>query len=139
MKLGDEAAMLWSIPTVGALNTATLALTVARIRLKRVPQFHLLHVWFPVMVVLGSGRTLPTLRWGLSRVLVAYTCISSYSGHRDQEDQGSMPAWANSSQDPTQNRAGREAQLIEYLHIEHEALISSPSYAPQKEVGPPRR
>jgi hypothetical protein len=31
---------------------------------------------------------------------VAHTCNSSYSGGRDQEDQGSKPAQANSSQDP---------------------------------------
>jgi hypothetical protein len=32
---------------------------------------------------------------------VAYACNPSYSGGRDQEDCGSKPAWANSSQDPT--------------------------------------
>jgi hypothetical protein len=32
-----------------------------------------------------------------SQVLVAYTCIPSYSGGRDQEDLGSKPALANSS------------------------------------------
>jgi hypothetical protein len=31
---------------------------------------------------------------------VAHTCNPSYSGGRDQEDHGSKPAWANSSQDP---------------------------------------
>jgi hypothetical protein len=30
---------------------------------------------------------------------VAYTCNPSYSGGRDQEDEGSKPAQANSSQD----------------------------------------
>jgi hypothetical protein len=35
-----------------------------------------------------------------SQVLVAYTCNLSYSGGRDQEDCGSRPAQANSSQDP---------------------------------------
>jgi hypothetical protein len=31
---------------------------------------------------------------------MAHTCNPSYSGGRDKEDLGSMPAWANSSQDP---------------------------------------
>jgi hypothetical protein len=31
---------------------------------------------------------------------VAYACNPSYSGGRDQEDHGSKPAQANSSQDP---------------------------------------
>jgi hypothetical protein len=30
-------------------------------------------------------------------VLVAHNCNHSYSGGRDQEDNGSKPAWANSS------------------------------------------
>jgi hypothetical protein len=33
-------------------------------------------------------------------VPAAYACNSSYSGVRDQEDHGSKPVWANSSQDP---------------------------------------
>jgi hypothetical protein len=33
-------------------------------------------------------------------VLVAHTCNPSYSGGRDQEDQGLKPAWANNLQDP---------------------------------------
>jgi hypothetical protein len=32
--------------------------------------------------------------------LVAYSCNTNYSGGRDQEDQGSKPAQANSSRDP---------------------------------------
>jgi hypothetical protein len=42
----------------------------------------------------------------------------SYSGGRDQEDHGSIPAWANSLQDPiskkslTKNRAGGAAQDV---------------------------
>jgi hypothetical protein len=35
-----------------------------------------------------------------SWALVANTCEPSYSGGRDQEDLGSNPAWANSSQHP---------------------------------------
>jgi hypothetical protein len=33
-------------------------------------------------------------------VPVAHACNPSYSGGRDQEDLGSKPAWANSSQNP---------------------------------------
>jgi hypothetical protein len=35
-----------------------------------------------------------------SQVPLAHSCNSSYSRGRDQEDHGSKPAWANSSQDP---------------------------------------
>jgi hypothetical protein len=34
------------------------------------------------------------------KVLVLHTCNASYSGSRDQEDFGSRPTRANSSQDP---------------------------------------
>jgi hypothetical protein len=44
-------------------------------------------------------------------VPVAHSCNPSYSGGRDQEDRGSKPVQANSSQDPisktpSQNRSG---------------------------------
>jgi hypothetical protein len=48
-------------------------------------------------------------------------CNPSYSGGRDQEDQGSRPAWTNSSQDPIlkkihhKKRAGRVVQVVESL------------------------
>jgi hypothetical protein len=52
-----------------------------------------------------------------SRVLVAHTYNPSYSGSRDQEDRGSKPTSANSSQDPIskkpikkKKRAGGEVQ-----------------------------
>jgi hypothetical protein len=32
--------------------------------------------------------------------LMAHACNPSYSGGRDQEDQGLKPAWANSLKDP---------------------------------------
>jgi hypothetical protein len=35
-----------------------------------------------------------------SWALLAHACNPSYSGGRDQEDQGSKPAWANSLGDP---------------------------------------
>jgi hypothetical protein len=52
-------------------------------------------------------------------VLVAHSCNPSFSGDRDQEDHGSKPAQANSSQDPiltkkkkkkSQRRAGEVAE-----------------------------
>jgi hypothetical protein len=50
------------------------------------------------------------------RALVAHTCNPSYSGVRDEENEGSKPAQANSSRDPilknpvTKNWAGGVAQ-----------------------------
>jgi hypothetical protein len=48
---------------------------------------------------------------------MAHACNPSYSGGRDQEDRGSKPAWANSSQDPisktpSQKRAGELVQGV---------------------------
>jgi hypothetical protein len=43
---------------------------------------------------------------------VAHACNPSYSGGTDQEDHSSKPAQANSSQDPTQKRAGGVAQGV---------------------------
>jgi hypothetical protein len=39
---------------------------------------------------------------------VAHTCNPSYLGGRDQEDQGSKPVWANSSQDPILKKPNRK-------------------------------
>jgi hypothetical protein len=48
-----------------------------------------------------SKDPLPLVRIVLSSwALVAHDCNPAYAGGRDQEDQGSMPAQANSSQDP---------------------------------------
>jgi hypothetical protein len=50
---------------------------------------------------------------------VIHACNPSYSGDRDQEDSGSKPAWANSSQDNiskitfTKNGAGGVAQGVD--------------------------
>jgi hypothetical protein len=51
-------------------------------------------------------------------VLMAHACNLSYSGGRDQEDQGLKSAPSNSSRDPTQKyptlkRTGGVAQVIE--------------------------
>jgi hypothetical protein len=40
-----------------------------------------------------------------SQVLMAHACNPSYLGGRDQEDHGSRPAWAKSSQDPHLNQS----------------------------------
>jgi hypothetical protein len=45
-----------------------------------------------------------------SWVPVAHSYNPSYSGGRNQEDSGSKPAWANSSQDPISKTLGRVAQ-----------------------------
>jgi hypothetical protein len=52
--------------------------------------------------------------------LVAYTCNPSYSGGRDQEDCGSKPAQANSSQKcilkKTHHRKQKQG-LVEWLKV----------------------
>jgi hypothetical protein len=54
----------------------------------------------------------------LSQELVAHSYNPSYSGGRDQEDQGLKPAWTNSLQDPiskkkpSQKRVGGVAQGV---------------------------
>jgi hypothetical protein len=40
------------------------------------------------------------IRFGKGWVPVVHICKPSYSGSRDQEDQGSKPAWGNSSVRP---------------------------------------
>jgi hypothetical protein len=42
-------------------------------------------------------------------VLVAHACNPSYSGGRDQKDQGLNPAWKNSSQDPISKRKRKKS------------------------------
>jgi hypothetical protein len=57
---------------------------------------------------------------------MVHICNPSYSGGRDQEDQGSKLAQANSSRDSIsentqyKKRAGRVAQVVEPLPIKHE-------------------
>jgi hypothetical protein len=69
----------------------------------------------------------------LSQVLVAPACNPSYSGGRDQEDDGSRPAWKTLSwKYPTQNRPGGVAQVIERLPSKCEALTSNPSTTTKK-------
>jgi hypothetical protein len=45
----------------------------------------------------------------------AHACDPSYSGDRDQEDLGSKPAWATSSQDTILKKAITKKGLVEWL------------------------
>jgi hypothetical protein len=56
---------------------------------------------------------------------VAHTCNPSYSGGRDQEDHGSKPAQANSSQDLISKiNHHKKKRLVEWLKVQ--ALSSNP-------------
>jgi hypothetical protein len=66
----------------------------------------------------GKPSSVENRRWAL----VAHACNPSYSGGRDQEDHGSKPAPANSSQNPIlkkpiTKRAGGMAQVLVCLHL----------------------
>jgi hypothetical protein len=63
---------------------------------------------------------------GASRAPVAHACNPRYSGGRDQEDHSLKPAWENSPQYPTQNRAGKVVQVVEHLPHKFEAWSSNP-------------
>jgi hypothetical protein len=58
-------------------------------------------------------------------MMVAHACNPSYSGGRYQEDRGSKPVQANSSQDPSLKKSFTKKGLVEWLKVE--ALSSSPS------------
>jgi hypothetical protein len=82
------------------------------------------------------------LLWGKKNRLgsLADTCNPTYSGDRDQEDlsqgqPGQIVCETLSQKYPTQKRAGGEAQVVEYLLSEYEALSSSHSTTPPKESG----
>jgi hypothetical protein len=62
-----------------------------------------------------------------SQAWVAYACNPSYSGGRDQEDQGLKPSWANSSGDPILKKTHHKKGLMEWLKMY--ALSSSPGTA----------
>jgi hypothetical protein len=59
------------------------------------------------------------------RVLVAHACNPSYSGSKDQEDQGLNPTWANTSRDPILKNSITKTGLMEWLKVK--ALNSRPS------------
>jgi hypothetical protein len=61
---------------------------------------------------------------------VAYSCNLSYSGGRDQCDQGLKPAWANSSERPYLKKSFTKIGLVEWL--EARALSSRPSTEKKK-------
>jgi hypothetical protein len=56
---------------------------------------------------------------------VAHACNPSYSGGRDQEDQGLKPAWASSSRDPISKTPITKNWVVEWVTVN--ALSSSPS------------
>jgi hypothetical protein len=58
---------------------------------------------------------------------MAHIYNPSYPGGRDQEDQGSKPARANSSKDPISKSPTQKKRLVEWLKVK--ALSSSPSTA----------
>jgi hypothetical protein len=58
-------------------------------------------------------------------VLVAHICNPSYSGGRDQEDQGLKPAQANSSARPYFKKTHHKKGLVKWLKVK--ALSSNPS------------
>jgi hypothetical protein len=49
--------------------------------------------------------------------VVAHACNPSYSGGRDQEDRGSRPALANSSQDPILEKTISNKGLVEWFKV----------------------
>jgi hypothetical protein len=63
-------------------------------------------------------------------VLVAHVCNPSYSGGRDQEDQGSKPALVNRLLRPYLEKHFTKIGLVEWLKVK--ALSSSPSTAKEK-------
>jgi hypothetical protein len=63
-------------------------------------------------------------------VPVAHSCNPRYSGGRDQEDQGSKPAWGNSSNDPISKKPITKKGLVEWLKVK--ALSSNLSTAKKK-------
>jgi hypothetical protein len=64
-----------------------------------------------------------------SWALVAHTCNPSYSGGRDQEDQGLKTAQANSSRDPILKKTITKKGLVEWLKVQ--ALSLNPSTTKQ--------
>jgi hypothetical protein len=56
---------------------------------------------------------------------VAHAYYPSYSGGRDQEDNGSKPVWASSSMGPYLEKPFTKVGLVEWLKVK--ALSSSPS------------
>jgi hypothetical protein len=54
--------------------------------------------------------------------LLAHACNPSYSGGRQQEDQGLKPALGITSKIPNTKRVGGVTQVVECLPSKHEAL-----------------
>jgi hypothetical protein len=67
--------------------------------------------------VLESRRNLKALFFKKKKswLLVAHTCNPTYSGGRDQKDQGSQPA--NSSRDPISKKPITKKGLMEWFKV----------------------
>jgi hypothetical protein len=64
-----------------------------------------------------------------SQALAAHACNPSYSGGRDQEDQGLKLPQANCLQDSISRKGvGGVVQMIEQLPSKHKTLSSNPHY-----------
>jgi hypothetical protein len=73
----------------------------------------------------------------LSRVAICWGPVAqaynpSFSGGRDQEDQGSKPAWENSSQNPISKNTHHKKGLAEWLKVW--ALSANPSTTKKERV-----
>jgi hypothetical protein len=57
------------------------------------------------------------LKYRSSQAAMTHACNPSYSGDRNQEDHGSKPAQANSSQDPILKKPITKKGLVEWLKV----------------------
>jgi hypothetical protein len=80
--------------------------------------------WFG-LVCQGLVQEASSKQCLLGQVPVAHACNPSCSGSKDQEDDGLMPAGANSSQDPISKTPITKKGLVEWLKVK--ALSLSPS------------
>jgi hypothetical protein len=71
-----------------------------------------------------------------SWALVAHTCNPSYSGGRDQEDQGLKTAQANSSRDPILKKTITKKGLVEWLKVQALSLNPSTTKQINKQTNP---
>jgi hypothetical protein len=88
---------------------------------------------FPILKVLKNVR-FPSIKDSLCQAPVAHICNPSYLGGRDQEDRsqpGQTVCKTLSQKYSRPKRAGRVAQVAEYLPSKHEAKFN-PQYSKKK-------
>jgi hypothetical protein len=69
---------------------------------------------FKSVLLLPKAASILKTGWAL----LAHTCNPSYPGGRDQEDHGSKPAQANSSQEPISKKTlSQKIGLVEWLKV----------------------